>query len=306
MAKSKRHKRQFPKRSARLPDADLDIVIPVYGRPDLLRECLKSVEVNCVGVNYQLIVVDDQSPNQAEMEPIYSTLNGTLKRLVRHPQNMGFSATCNDGAAQGSAPAILFLNTDIVLQTGAVRAMLDTLWRDDLPPAMIAPQTGPVGIVGPKLLFPEDSTDPARPAGKIQHAGMGFNLAGQPVHFNIAWSPDHPKVGMLRGVQAVTGACLMTRREVWRTVTEAYRAAGDPSGGGFNLVYGRGTYEDLEYCFAARSHGFRVVYEPRAVGYHHVGASAIADGQGYPLQRNDSIFKARCGHLMLYDEWLWY
>lgn len=263
--------------------------------------------MNTVGLSYRLIVVDDKSPDQAEMAPIYSTLesNGSASQVVRHPQNAGFPTTCNDGAARGNAPAILFLNTDVMLQAGAIRAMLNTLWSDSVPQAMIAPHEGPVGVVGPKLLFPESSTPQA--AGKIQHAGMGFDLAGRAIHLNIGWSSEHPKVNMLRGLQMVTGACLMTRRETWRSVTEAYRAVGDPSGGGFNLVYGRGTYEDLEYCFAARGNGFRVVYEPKAVGHHHVGASAFAEGeQGYTLQRNDSIFKARCGHLMLWDEWMFY
>lgn len=272
-----------------------------------MRECLQGVEVNTVGLSYHLIVVDDKSPNQAEMAPIYSTLeeNGSTSQIVRHAQNAGFPATCNDGAARGNAPAILFLNTDVMLQPGAVRTMLDTLWSDSIPKAMIAPHEGPVGVVGPKLLFSEGS--PHGPAGKIQHAGMGFDLAGRAIHLNIGWSSEHPKVNMLRSLQIVTGACMMTRRETWRGVAKAYRAAGDPSGGGFNLVYGRGTYEDLEYCFAARGNGYRVVYQPEAVGHHHVGASAFAEGeQGYTLQRNDSIFKARCGHLMLWDEWMFY
>ncbi len=280
-------------------------MVPIYGRPDLLTKCLKGIEVNTLAIDYRLILVDDKSPDVAEMEPVYSSLNGKAQ-LIRHKDNQGFPATCNDGAARGSAPAILFLNTDVMLEPGAIQAMLDTLWSDDVPPSMLAPQTGKVGVVGPMLLFPEDSAEPGRPAGKVQHAGMGFNLAGQPVHINIGWSRDNPKLTMQRGVQCVTGACMMVRREAWNSVAEAYRQAGDPTRGGFNLAYGRGTYEDVEYCFAVRSNGYRVIYEPKAVGYHHVGASAIASGEGYPLQRNAAIFQARCGHLMLYDQWLFY
>lgn len=237
------------------------------------------------------------------MEPVYSTLNGDAQ-LIRHNENRGFPATCNDGAAAGDAPAILFLNTDVVLEAGAIRAMLKTLWSDDLPKSMIAPHEGPAGIVGPMLLFPEDT--PHGPAGKVQHAGLDFNIGGRPIHVNIGWSPDNPKVTMQRAMQAVTGACLMTRRETWNAVTQSYRAAGDPSTGGFNLVYGRGTWEDTEYCFAARSNGYRVIYEPAARGTHFVGASSAINNDPFPLQRNESIFKARCGHLMMWSEFLWY
>lgn len=271
----------------------------------MLRQCLEAVEVNTLAIDYNLILVDDKSPEPGEMEPLYSSLNGKAQ-LLRHPENMGFPATCNDGAAQGTSPAILFLNTDVILQPGAIKAMLETLWIDNLPPSMIAPHEGPVGVVGPMLLFPEDSTDAHRPAGKIQHAGMDFNLSGQPIHVNIGWSPDNPKVTMQRGVQAVTGACMMVRREAWNAVTKAYQLVNDPSTGGFNLVYGRGCFEDLEFCFAARSNNFRIIYEPKAIGYHHVGASIQDVGESYDLQRNASIFRARCGHLMLWGEWMYY
>lgn len=305
MGKQSRYRQsKFKRVSARLPERELDIVIPVYGRPDLLGPCLAAVEANTLAIDYQLILVDDKSPEPETLEPIYNSLNGNT-RLIRHTANMGFPATCNDGAAQGNAPAILFLNTDVVLRPGAIAAMLKTLWADaqSVPPAMIAPHTGQVGVVGPMLLFPEGT--PYGPPGKIQHAGMDFNLSGQPIHVNIGWSADNPKVTMQRSMQAVTGACLLTRRETWQKVTHAYRQAGDPSHGGFNLVYGRGTFEDVEYCFAARSHGYRVVYEPTAVGTHHVGASSVARNEAMPLSRNASIFRARCGHLILWCEWMW-
>ena len=306
MSSKKRHRKHpYQKKSAQLPQSQLDIIIPVYGRPDLLRKCLRGLEVNTLTIDYNLIIVDDKSPNAAELGPVYSMLNGTT-RLIKHEQNKGFPATCNDGAAQGNSPAILFLNSDVVLQPGAIQAMLDALWNDDLPPSRIAPEQGPVGVVGPMLLFPEDSTDHIRPAGKVQHAGLDFNLSGQSIHVNIGWSRDNPKITMQRGLQAVTGACLMTRREAWNSVAKTYQAAGDPSGGGFNLVYGRGTHEDLEYCFVARSNGYRVIYEPEAMGYHMVGGSSAVVGENFDLQRNASIFKARCGHLMLWSEWMWY
>lgn len=305
LSKSRKHRRKYQKATARQPEYQLDIVVPIYGRPDLLAECLKAIDVNTLAINYKLILVDDKSPQLAEMEPIYSSLDGK-GQVIRHRDNQGFPATCNDGAARGSAPAILFVNTDVVLEPGAIQAMLDTLWEDDLPPSMLAPQTGKVGVVGPLLLFPEDSTEPGRPAGKVQHAGMGFNLAGQPIHINIGWSRDNPKITMQRGVQCVTGACIMTRRETWNGVAAAYKMAGDPTRGGFNQAYGRGTYEDVEYCFAARSNGYRIIYEPKAIGYHLVGASSALEGEPMPLQRNAAIFQARCGHLILYDGWMWF
>lgn len=284
---------------------ELDIVIPVYGRPDLLTECLNSLALAAFDVDYQLTIVDDFSPDKPAMEVIYNSLNSD-SRILENYQNRGFPATANRGVAAGKAPAILILNSDVTLQPGAVRKMLDTLYGDQAPKGPItAGPDAPVGVVGPKLLFPETANIPPEWRGKIQHAGLAISGAGRPFHIHKGWSADNERANYARTMQAVTGACLMIKRELWHRITENQKRAGDPSSGAFNEIYGLGTYEDVELCFAARGNGYRVVYEPAAVGYHHVGASVASHQErGYPLTRNHSIFMARCGHLMIWDEWL--
>jgi GT2 family glycosyltransferase len=285
---------------------DLDIVIPVYGQPDLLRECLQSVEVAGLTVDYQLLLVDDCSPDRDALEPLYTSLNSDTKVLYNQ-QNKGFPATANRGAAAGKSPAILFLNTDVTLEKNALRAMLDALWGDIAKGPISPGSDAKTGVVGPKLLFPKSPNIPPEWQGTVQHAGLAINGQGRPFHIQKGWAADNPRLNEPRAMQAVTGACMMTRRDLWETVQKTYRQNGDPSGGGFNEVYALGTYEDVEYCFAARGNEYKVVYQPLATGYHHVGASvANHDGGGYPLGRNQSIFMARCGHLLFWDEWLFW
>lgn len=286
---------------------ELDVVIPVYGRPDMLRQCLNALEIAAFDVDYQLFVVDDQSPEPAKMDLIYNSLNGDTK-ILKNEHNQGFPGTANRGASLGNAPAILFLNTDVTLKAGSIRAMLKTLWGEGGPLGPISP--GPdskVGVVAPKLLFPDHTEIPPEARGKVQHAGLAINAQGRPFHIQKLWAADHPRVNEARAMQAVSGACLMTRRDLWDKVTRTYKQSGDPTIGAFNEIYGLGTYEDVEFSFAARGNGYRVVYEPAAVGYHFTGASVRQrqDG-GYPLGRNQSIFMARCGHLLFWDEWLFW
>lgn len=269
---------------------DLDIVIPVYGRADFLGKCLDALDsATFAEIKARIIIVDDQGPDQEALDILYQSLNGKA-RLVRNSQNLGFPATVNAGVKAGNAPLILILNTDVELQPGAIIAMVDE-FKD--------PQ---VGVVGPKLLFPPDGSSPYGPAGTIQHAGLAVRFNGEIAHANIGWGADHPKVNERREMQAVTGACLMTRRSVWRGVIELYQQAGDPSGA-MNVVYSPGTYEDAEYCLAARSLDYKVVYQPAAVAYHSVGGSSADIGGGYPLSRNEMIFRARCGGMLAWDEW---
>jgi GT2 family glycosyltransferase len=289
-----------------LNQREVDIVIPVYGQPDLLRECLQSVEIAGLDVDYQLYLVDDRSPDKAAMDLVYNGLNSTTK-ILRNQQNKGFPATANRGANAGNSPAILFLNSDVTLKSGAIRAMLSALWGDT-PKGPITPaEDAKTGVVGPKLLFPEGGNIPPQWQGTVQHAGLAINAQGRPFHIQKGWQSDNPRLDTSRAMQAVTGACLMTRRDVWEQITRTYKQSGDPSEGGFNEIYGLGTFEDIEFCFAVRGNGYKVVYEPAAIGYHHVGASVAShEGGGYPLGRNQSIFMARCGHLLFWDEWLFW
>jgi GT2 family glycosyltransferase len=186
--------------------------------------------------------------------------------------------------------------------------MLSTLWGDQSPKGPITPSEDALcGVVGPKLLFPDTPETPPNARGKIQHAGLAINAQGQPIHIQKGWAANNPRLDHPRAMQAVTGACLMTRRNIWQDVTRVYQRADDPSAGAFNEIYGLGTYEDVEYCFAVRGNGYKVIFEPAAVGYHHVGASVMQRPEGgYPLGRNHSIFMARCGHLLFWDEWLFW
>lgn len=317
MTKRKRHPRrkppilEQPASNHQLPPTDLDIVIPIYGQSELLKKCLAAVEVTCFHINYRLILVDDKSPEPEEFVGIYATLPSHAT-LIKNPENWGFPASANIGAAAGQAPAILFLNTDVVVQSGAVKTMLDTLHEqgETLPHNQYFDtddyKNAPAGIVAPKLVFAENSPHPQTIPGNIQHAGMAFNISGQPLHVCVNWSADHQRVNRRQSVQIVTGACLMTRREIWNAAWANYQRMGDTTRGAFNEVYSRGTFEDLEFCLATRGTGHKVIYEPEAVASHLVGGSSALQKQGYPIDRNASIFKARCGHMILYDEWCYW
>lgn len=293
------------KRKKRKPTTrpvDVDVVIPVYGRFDLVKNCLDAIPAAAGDVSYRIIVVDDYSPDQVAADAFYATLPMSL-RVVRRQRNGGYPAAVNSGAAIGSAAAILVLNSDVELSPGAIARLYETLMNDDsVPLSPIDPANSDgIGIVAPLLTFPPDSAG----GEKVQHAGLFFDLWANPVHRYIGWSPDNDRVMKPTGVQAVSGACMMIKRPVWNIIYERQRAAGDKSGGALNEVYGRGTFEDIELCVAARVNGYRVVYEPRARGTHVVGASVAETPEGgYPLTRNRSVFLARAGHLILYDEWI--
>ncbi len=251
-------------RSAPVNKPLVDVVIPTAGRFDMLEKCLNSLKTTQIPVN--VIAIDNGS--SVEERKAFPNIFDNVQ--VKHlPQPIGFPRASNEGARMGRAPLILFLNDDCVLEPGALELMVAKMDESE------------IGVVGAKLLFPEDSESPIRPAGKVQHVGLACNVAAEIVHPLVGWSADNPKTCVSREVLAVTGACLMIRRSIFNRV------------GGFDPIYGMGTFEDVDICFAARKEGYKVWMEAKAVGHHYTGATVERLRQGYPLASNYIIFRSK-------------
>jgi len=251
----------------------IDVLIPVYGRFDLLKECLEAIPDAMSNLTYQVYLFDNASPRE-EADKFYPTLDRSIK-VIRSKDNLGFPKACNRLAGASKSPLIFLLNSDVILDPGSVDLLVRTI--DD-------PK---IGVVGMKLVFPDNSGElepTRRPAGKLQHIGLTTDIRANVIHAFMGWSPDHPRVMAQREVFAVTGAALMTRRNIWSKAK------------GFNEIYGHGTFEDVDYCMTVREMGYNVVVEPKAAGIHYTNATAEKYGIGYPLQQNQMIFMQRWGN----------
>ena len=269
-------KRNKPRDVSNIPNsAIMDVVITTCGRFDMLEKCLDSVYSESLKSPINLIVIDSGSNAEERIsnqhlfewrEKENNILDFKTKRLQ---QNVGFPQAANEGARMGNAPLIMFLSDDVELQSGAIDKVLR---RMDDPT---------IGICGIKLIFPPTSTNPNRPAGKVQHVGLALNIRGEPIHPLIGWSPDNPKTCISRDVWAVTGACLTIRRSLYNKV------------GGFNPMYGLGTLEDCELAMSVRELGSRIFIDADALGYHYVGATAEKLQQGFPIPYNMNLFRTK-------------
>lgn len=258
--------------------SSVDVVVTTAGRFDLLRDCLASLDKQ---IPHNLYVIDNASDSEQrnQNQDVFARTNS--KRLQ---QNVGFPGAANEGARMGSSPLILFLSDDVVLFSETLEKMVSRMNDQS------------IGVCGAKLMFPPTSTSPHRPAGKVQHVGLGMNIRGDVIHPLVGWSADHPKVCQSREVMATTGACFMIRRNLFSKA------------GGFDVAYGRGTYEDTDLCFRVRSMGFRIFVDTEAKAYHYVGATAENRQEGFPIQQNSAVFRARWGGTPLYawDEFSWW
>ncbi len=258
----------------------VDIVLPVYGQPRFLRNCLDSLQRYDAGVTHTVTLVDDVSP--VDMTEVYTHARSLGYKVIEKAKNGGFADSCNVGVGATHSGTILLLNTDVeIVHDGWLRAMVDELLDDRA-----------VGIVGCLLEFfskehalYEPST--FRPPGATQHAGVAFDILGRPYHVFAGWDVTHHKVQTRREMNCVTGACLLARRSLWNKV------------GGLDTDYGAGNFEDVQFCMTARMAGKKVVYTPKARLLHFAGGSENSAA----AKRNARLFQFKMGEYVEYDEW---
>lgn len=112
-----------------MPDS-VDVIVPMHGRPDLLAACLGSFGRD-LPARCTVYVVDDASlPADAELGARISSRQPFRVEWVRLAEHVGFVGAANAGWALSTAPVVLILNNDTVLQRRAIRTLVEALVAD--------------------------------------------------------------------------------------------------------------------------------------------------------------------------------
>jgi GT2 family glycosyltransferase len=235
-------------------EPSVSIVIPTNGQTRevryeeivLVENCVRSIVADSTYSNYEIVVVADTS-TPAPVKERLRKLAGDRLRLVDFDRPFNFSEKINAGAVQAEGDHLLLLNDDIEVST---RDWLERL-------AMYSKMDG-IGAVGARLLL-ED--------GRLQHGGVNFE-GGLPGHPYYGWPGDAQgfanNLKVTRNLLAVTGACLMTRRELFDRV------------GGLSRTFPI-NYNDVDYCLKLREIGKRVVYDADVEMLHFESSSRSSD-----------------------------
>jgi GT2 family glycosyltransferase len=225
------------------PPRPVSIVIPFKDRLDLLATCLGSIE-RLTSHPYEVVLVDNGSGDPAMLDYLRRTRHTVVRCPT--PDGFNFSRVVNAGVETAAHDLVLLLNNDT--------EVIAPEWLGE----MVAHVTRPgVGAVGAKLLFGD---------GRVQHAGVVVGPRGLacPAFKLARHGVDHGYLSyadVLRNYAAVTAACLLTPRGVYRAV------------GGFDETHLAVAYNDVDYCLRLVGRGLRVVYAPRALLYHREAAT---------------------------------
>jgi Predicted glycosyltransferases len=161
-------------------------------------------------------------------------------RLLRFSSAGNDSAVKNFAVTQTDSPWLLFLDGTI--------EVIEPDWLTIMAEHVQQPE---VGAVGPRLLNPDET---------IQHAGIVLDIDGIAQPAFHGFPAEHPGVNrqlqMTRNCSAVSDACMLGRREVFREV------------GGFDEALA-GSFADIDLCLKMRRAGYLIIYTPFAKLYRH-------------------------------------
>ena len=165
-------------------------------------------------------------------------------KVVPYDVPFNFSAINNFGAKVSTGTYLLFLNNDTEITTPDwIEAMVEQAQRPS------------IGAVGAKLLYPDNT---------VQHAGVIVGLGGVAGHSHKHF-PAHATgyfytLQTVNNFSAVTAACAMIRRDVFDEV------------GGFDESIAI-AFNDVDLCLRILAAGYRNIYLPHVVLYHHESKS---------------------------------
>ncbi len=252
----------WPALEARLPERDRDlvsIVIPVYGKFELTNGCLESLFRHRGTRRFEIVIVNNRSDHATLANMALWELARDNVALVANATNLNFALGCNVGFARTRGDIVIFLNNDTLVTEGWLEPLVEEL------------ESGRVGAVQPKLLYPD---------GTVQSYGAVFSEAGLISHILYRGEPgDAPHVNRRRELQAIHGACL------------AVRAADVVRLRGFDPKYVNGQ-EDIDFCLRLTAEtGKPMAVEPRSTVFHLEGKTRT--GRNPHNHRNRSLFTQR-------------
>ena len=199
------------------------------------------------GVDVDVVLVDNGCTSP-DLEPLRHRPGVTL---LEPGENTGFTGGCNLGARAATADHLAFVNSDAIVEPGALAELVRVASRPE------------VGIASASL--------------RLADRPDRMNSAGNPVHvLGLSWAGGFDEPASAHDVEvdvaSATGAALVCRRDVWETL------------GGFTTEF-FAYCEDADLSLRCWQAGWSVRYVPTAVVRHHYEFSRNP-AKWYLLERN--------------------
>jgi glycosyltransferase involved in cell wall biosynthesis len=227
----------------------VSLIIPTRNGLALLKQCIESILEKTDYRNYEIIVIDNGSDDDATLRYMEKINLKDNIRVVRDDRPFNYSALNNAAVKLAKGELVGLINNDI--------EVIKSNWLGEMVSHALRPG---VGAVGAKLLYPDNM---------IQHAGVylgigdcAHGIAGHP-HSRL---PAHAngyfnRALLTQALSAVTAACLIVKKSIYEEVN------------GLNETNLTVAFNDVDLCLRIKMAGYRNVWTPFACLYHHESAT---------------------------------
>ncbi|MCU7613016.1 glycosyltransferase family 2 protein [Chryseobacterium sp. GMJ5] len=229
----------------------LSVIIVHYNVSQLLRNCLRSIQKYISGINYEVIVIDNNSEDKSWRDLIaeFPEVN-----FIASKENSGFSKANNAAVKTAKGEYVLILNPDTEFEGFYMKDILNF--------ADSKPQFGCLGVRmhdAEGNFLPESKRSVPDMFNSFEKLFTNFKKKNLKSYYrNDIGEFD------IAEVDVITGAFFLAKKEV-------YEKAGGLDESYF--MYG----EDIDLCFTFLNRGFRNYYYGKASILHHKGESTIKD-----------------------------
>lgn len=181
----------------------VSIIVPTKDYADITEKCLKSIFEKTKYQHFEVILMN----NNSQKEETYQLFDKYRKmytnfRVIDANYDFNYSKINNQGVKIAKGEYIVLLNNDTEIITPE--------WLKIMVGYAMQPH---IGIVGAKLLYPDDT---------VQHAGVVIGVGGIANHAFVGYSKDDPgfygRLSVPFNYSAVTAACLMISKEIYNEV----------------------------------------------------------------------------------------
>ena len=237
----------------------LSVIIVNYNVKHYLEQCLYSVERAVLGVDAEIIVIDNHSiDNSIEwLQPLFPAVY-----FIRNTSNLGFARANNIALAKSTGENVLFLNPDTLVAENLVTAGLAYLAAH--------PDAGALGfrmIDGNGAFLAESKRSfPSPLVSFFKLGGLAALFPHSGIFNKYALGNTDPEKD--QKVDVLAGACMLVKREVLNLLNgfdESY------------FMYG----EDIDLSYRIQQLGFENHYFAGAEVLHFKGASSRSQNISY-------------------------
>ncbi len=238
----------------------VSIIILTYNQLEYTCKCIDSINKN-TEMPFEIIIVDNGSKDKTPEWLVSEEKAGHITKVILNKENKGVAAGWNQGILEATGDYLLIMNNDIIVAKG---------WLENM--VQCAESSPDIGMVGPM----SNSVSGLQREARVTYTNM------REFH-SFAENYMKTNSGNWWELFRIAGFAMLIKAKALQKT------------GNFDERFGKGNFEDDDYCIRIRRAGYRILVAGDSF-IHHFGGVSFAEGSVDwfdQMQKNQKIFNEK-------------